>query len=121
MLYEFKSRATGSVTMTGDVGKIILEIIGKRPEAQGIITVAQMPAAITALQAAVARERAAGAAGGSGGAGADSGSSGRGDDGDADRDDPDSGYAVGFAQRAYPLIDMLQRAHAAGKDVTWGV
>ena len=48
MLFEFKSRATGSVVMTADVGKKVLPLIGKSPDPQGIITVNQMPAAIAA-------------------------------------------------------------------------
>ena len=32
MLYEFKSRATGTITMTDSVGRQVLEIIGKSPD-----------------------------------------------------------------------------------------
>ena len=57
MLFEFKSRATGTVVMTGDVGKKVLPLIGKSPDPKGIITVDQMPAAIAALEAACKREK----------------------------------------------------------------
>ena len=40
MLYEFRSRATGSVTMIGKAAEQVLKIIGKSPDATGIITVA---------------------------------------------------------------------------------
>ena len=56
MLFEFKSRATGSVVMTQDVGKKVLPLIGKTPDPKGIITVDQMPAAIASLEAACKRE-----------------------------------------------------------------
>ena len=56
MLFEFKSRATGSVVMTADVGKKVLPLIGKTPDPKGIITVDQMPGAIAALEAACKRE-----------------------------------------------------------------
>ena len=30
-------------------------------------------------------------------------------------------HAVSLRQRALPFIDMLQRAHQAGKEIVWGV
>ena len=53
MIYEFKSRATGSVVMTKPVAEWILKIVGKTPGATGIVTVDQMPAAIAALRTTV--------------------------------------------------------------------
>ena len=104
MIYEFKSRATGPVVMTQRVAENILETIGKAPGPQGIVTVDQMPAAIHALETAVARERAAPR------------------DGSAPAEaDEDGEPAVTLGQRAYPFIEMLRAAHAAGRDVTWGV
>lgn len=102
MLYEFKSRATGTVTMLKDVAETILDVIGKQPGSQGIISVDQMPAAIAALERAVARTR--------GGAGTD-----------PVKDDNEGEPIVGMGQRAYPFIEMLKAAHAAKADVTWGV
>jgi hypothetical protein len=57
MLYEFKSKATGTVTMTGTVAERILAIVGKEASSKGIFTVEQMPDAIAALQAAIDREK----------------------------------------------------------------
>ena len=57
MLYEFKCRATGTVTMTESVGRKIVELMGKSPGPKGIITVDQMPAAIKALRSAAERDR----------------------------------------------------------------
>ncbi len=39
---------------------------------------------------------------------------------DKAQDDGDP-YPVSLAQRAFPFIEMLETAHRAGKDVTWGV
>ncbi len=119
MLFEFKSRATGSVVMTQDVGKKVLPLIGKTPDPQGIITVSQMPAAIAALEAACKRENALAAAAKdrarNPGAARDAAAAG---DKDDLEDDP---HLIGICQRVYPLIEMLKAAHTAGKDITWGV
>ena len=41
---------------------------------------------------------------------------------DAPRDEePGQAISVGLSQRAFPLIDMLERAAKAGNDVVWGV
>ncbi|MFM1991454.1 MAG: hypothetical protein RJA99_4411 [Pseudomonadota bacterium] len=104
MLYEFKSKATGSVVMTGSVAERLLAIVGKEPGPKGIFTVEQMPAAIAALRAAVDHEKAEAPA-------ADA----------ADAPVPGAPRAVTLAQRAWPLIDMLQAAHAQGQPITWGV
>lgn len=110
MIYEFKSRATGSVIMTKPVAEWILQIVGKTPGATGIVTVEQMPGAIAALRAAIEQERQALRAEAQQGV----------PDEAASKDDADA-YPVSLAQRAYPFIEMLEAAHKAGKDVTWGV
>ena len=105
MLYEFRSRATGSVTMVGKAAEQVLKIIGKSPDATGIITVAQIPAAIAALEQAAEREPA-----------------------DQPQDDDDQNLRedarerfVSLRQRVYPLIELMREAKAADVDVTWGV
>jgi hypothetical protein len=118
MLYEFKSKATGTVVMTGPVAERMLAIIGKEPAARGIVTVEQLGPAIEALQQAVARERAEGAAG-DGRDGRDGHDDASGANGNDDRDDPRR--SVSLAQRAFPLIEMFTAARAADRDVTWGV
>ena len=54
MLYEFKSRRTGTVTMTQSVAERLLEIMGKTPGPAGIITVEQIPVQVTAMVKEVA-------------------------------------------------------------------
>ncbi len=106
MLYEFKSMATGNVVMTQKVAERLLAIIGKTPGPTGIILPEQMPAAIRALEAAIAEERAQGT----------------GDEREEeDERDPGRGPAVTLAQRAWPLIDMLTTAAQAEREITWGV
>lgn len=105
MTYTFKSKAAGDVIMLAAVADGLLGIIGKEAAPRGIIEPAAMPAAIAALQAAIAEE---------GGADARSAS---------DQDEPDAHAprAVSLGARAWPLIEMLREAHAAGEPVVWGV
>ena len=56
MIYKFKSKATGDLIMTQPVGERVLSLIGKPATPQGIIEVDQIPAAISALETAVAAE-----------------------------------------------------------------
>ena len=86
MIYEFKSRATGSVVMTQEVAEAILKIIGKSAGPQGIIVPDAMAAAIAALEAASATQKAAG-------------------------EDDEGKPIVSIGQRAFPFIDKIGRAH----------
>lgn len=108
MLYKFKSRATADVIMLEPNGRQLLRIIGKNPDdAHGIVTAAQIPGAMAALEAAVAADEAAR------GATADE---------DEERADDEQGAAhdkVRLRQRAAPFIDMLRRSAADGHDVVW--
>lgn len=108
MIYEFKSLATGTVVMTQDNAEKLLKVMGKQPGETGIITVDQMPAAIAALQNDLPTENAA-----------ETEST---DPADNDEEsDGDSQPVVSLRQRALPLIEVMQTAHKAGKDITWGV
>ena len=110
MLYKFKSKVTGDLIMLGPSGRQILKIIGRNqdaPPGPGILLPQDMPAAIEALEAAVAQDEAlrlrqlqeaqeAGEA-------------------------PPQLEGVSLRQRAVPFIEMLQRCHRADKEVVWGV
>lgn len=112
MVYEFKSRATGSVLMLAPVAETLLEIIGKAAGPRGVITVEELGPAIVALQTAVQQERQAQAQ-------ADRETRG---DGKAHEDQPaETEPRVSLAQRAFALIEMFTRARDAGKAVTWGL
>lgn len=107
MLYKFKSKATGEVIMTGPIGDAVLRTMGKAPGAQGIVQVSEMPGAIAALEAAVADDERARAE-----AEAAAAAEGR-------KLPPREG--VSLRQRAWPLVEMMKRAHAADEDIVWGV
>ncbi|MFA7665261.1 MAG: DUF1840 domain-containing protein [Burkholderiaceae bacterium] len=114
MIYEFKSRVTGTVVMNKGAAEWVLSVIGKQPGPQGIVTVEQMPAAIDALRKAVEDEkreiRAARR------------ESAHNEDEAGDEDDEDGPSAiVTHAQRAWPFIEMLVAAHKGGREITWGV
>ena len=98
MLYKFKSKNAGDLIMLEPDGKHVLEAIGKSPGAKGIILAADIPAAISALQAAIAKEEIASKA-----------------EGVEPLDGP------GLRQRAVPFIDMLRLNQRSGDDVVWGV
>jgi len=109
MLYKFKSRATGDLILLNEQGRRLLQIMGKEPTAQGIVTVAQIPAAVAAIEAAVAQEEQAmrGAP--------------RAVDADASQEqDGAAADRITLRQRATPFIDMLQRSAAENADVVWG-
>ncbi len=108
MIYKFKSKAAGDVIMMGPTGDKVLGLIGKSASAQGIIEPAQMPAAIQALADAIAADDAARAA-------AD------GQDGDDEAASSGARDAISLRQRAWPLVEMMKRAHAADAPITWGV
>ncbi len=107
MIYKFKSKAAGDVIMMGPSGDHVLQIIGKQPVPKGIIEPAAMPAAIAAIEKAVVDEEAARQQ-----AEAEAASQGK---TLAPRE------TVTLRQRAWPLVDMMKRAHAAGKEIVWGV
>ena len=111
MLYKFKSKATADLIMLEANGKQILRIIGKEPALKGIVEVAEMPEAIEALRRAVQQEE---------DALAQVKSQKALDANDAKSAATDREQPVSLKQRATPFIDMLQRAHKAGKDLVWG-
>ena len=101
MLFEFKSKATGNLIMTDAVGRQALDVIGKTASVAGIITVAEMPAALQALKQAVGVSKSIGQ-----GAGQDEGT-----------EEP----TVPLASRLLPLIEMIERSQKGGEDIVWGV
>lgn len=108
MLYKFKSKAAGDVIMLQATGDQILQIIGKEPAARGIILPEQIPLAIAALEQAIAQGQAAAAVAPRGEA-------------QQEPDDTPPSERVSLRQRAAPFIDLLRRAHAADKEVVWGI
>jgi len=96
MIYEFKSKAAGDVIMLQPHGDQLMRLIGREPAAKGIIEVADMPAAMRALQDAAARSQQPG-------------------------DDANGERQVGLKQRVWPMVEMMKRSHAASEPIVWGV
>ena len=110
MLYKFKSKAAGDVIMLGPNGDQVMRIIGKEPAATGIIEVVHMPGAIAAIEAAIVHSE------------ADSKAARATQPAAAAPDAQHSGgERISLRQRAWPLVEMLKRAHAAGEPIVWGV
>ncbi len=105
MLYKFKSRAAADLIMLEPQGRQIVTIMGKTPGASGIVTAAQIPAAIAALEAAVAAEEAQPPV----------------DEAGEEAAEQERVEAVRLRQRVAPLIEMLRRSAAEQVDVVWGV
>jgi cyclopropane-fatty-acyl-phospholipid synthase len=85
-------------------GRQILQIVGKTLGPSGIITAAQIPGAMAALEAAVAADEALAADAQE----------------QADEDGAERPDTVRLRQRAAPFLEMLRRSVAEGHDVVWG-
>jgi hypothetical protein len=107
MLYKFKSKAAGDLIMLEPNGRRVLEIIGKDAGPKGIILAEEMPAAMRALEEAIAREEAEQNAAI--------------EEAKAKGQVPPKFDAVSLRQRAVPFLDMLRRCGQAGKEIVWGV
>ena len=102
MLYVFRSQADADLIMLEPVGNQLLRILGREPAPRGIIEAAALPAAIQAIEAAVAAERRQ-----------------HGKEDEAEEDLKE--LRVGLAQRAWPMLEMMKRALAERADIVWGV
>lgn len=115
-MYKFKSRVTGDLIMLEPNGRQILAIIGKASDAnpaKGIVLPQDMPAAIAALQDAIAADESARAA-------ALAEAKEKGEKGEQGESAPKL-QGISLKQRALPFIDMLTRCHKADMEIVWGV
>jgi hypothetical protein len=111
MLVTFKSAASADVIMFGDAAKNLIAILGKDPDdPKGIVTVEQLPEAIARLRAAIEEDRARHAEHGEA-------------DEEAERESGRTGMGapVSLAQRAWPLLEMLEFSQREDVPVVWGV
>lgn len=105
MLVQFVSSETGEVLMYADVARVLLQAMGKETTARGAFLPEQMLPAAQALRDAVQRSEAA--------------------QPPAEEDEEEEGkkkeIVVGLRQRAWPLIDMLERTARSGPkaNVVW--
>ena len=109
-LIRFSSKAAGELFMFEQDARHLLGILGKEQTPKGIITADQVAGAIATLKAAIDTQTQE--------AGADAKPA-------LEPADPDladtQAQRVSLRQRAFPLIDMLERAQAKQTDVLWGV
>ncbi len=110
MIVTFQSPASGDVIMFGDVAHRMMELMGKDPDPKGIVTVEQLPDAIARLRAAVEADKQQ-----------------RADMREEDRPQFETGEGgikrpyVSLAQRAAPLMELLEWSLKKKKPVVWGV
>ncbi len=107
MLIKFKSKASGDVIMLGESGKEMLRLLGKdADDSKGIFTAEQLPGAIAALKQAIA---------------ADTALPHPHQEEKSTDTKPDVGDSVHLYQRAFPVLELMERALQEDTYVTWGV
>jgi len=104
MIVTFKSKAAGDVIMFGDSAHALMKVMGKSVDRTGIITPEQLPGAIAALKAAIEESRSQPAP-----------------DEEVEAEKPAMTQHVSLAQRAIPLLELLEWAQKKNTPVTWGV
>jgi hypothetical protein len=107
MLVTFSSKVDANIVMLGDHAKAILSIAGKPmgdtlPE-RGVFTAEQLPEAIRMIETAISAE-----------------SPPQAEDLDEPKPHP-MNEAVRLGQRAFPILQMMRKAHLAGAPVLWEV
>lgn len=110
MSITFKSQATGDLFMLQVHAEALLKLLGKTPGPQGILEVKDMSAALATLRALtdeVPQQPVVE------------------DEETGERlPQPEPTFAdepVSLRKRAWPLIQMIERAQAADKPIVWGV
>jgi Domain of unknown function (DUF1840) len=104
MIYKFKSKATADLVMLEASGQQILSIIGKSGT-QGIVTVSEQSAAISAIEAAIASEE-------------NQRKEAEAEAAKEGRKLPPPGITL--RARAWPFVEMLKAAQKENADVIWG-
>jgi hypothetical protein len=97
MLVRFDSKV-GSITMFGDIATELLKLMGQTGALPGALLAADIPAAVERLRQAVEKQPVKPA-------------------GEERKDDAEP--KVSLRQRAFPLIELLDRAAKRGADVVW--
>ncbi len=106
MIYKFRSKAHGDLLMLAVNGDHMLRIIGKEPAPRGIIEAKALPAAMSALAAAIAHDEQWHAEHGNE---------------DTEAAPADAAARVRLHQRMWPMLEMMRRAEAENADIVWGV
>ena len=95
MLVRFDSKV-GMLQMFGDVAKTLLRMMGQSGSVPGAILAKDIPAAVERLRQGVGMAPKA-----------------------AEKADENGEAPVNLSQRAFPLIELLERAAKSGADVVW--
>lgn len=113
MLVKFNSSSAGEMVTMAPTARGLLEIIGKECTARGVITAEQLPDALLRLRKAVAEEKARLEAARSLGEGDETA--------EAAEDEKKTGKlpVVTLGQRAWPLIELLERTRNEDGFVLW--
>lgn len=98
MLVTFHTKAYADITMFGDVAKSLLTLMGHSGTIPSAILAADVPAALAKLKHALALPQAA-----------------AGEAASAEAEE----VPVSLAQRAFPLVKLLEAAANANADVMW--
>ncbi len=108
-MYKFRSQATADLIMLTPTGDRVLALLGREPAPQGIVEVADMPAAIERLTQAVAEdeERRARPP----------------EEAEPTEDSParEPLDPVSLRQRVWPLVQMMRQCIEADRPIVWGV
>jgi len=117
MLVTFRSKATESITMFGDVAHALLELMGASGHVPGALNAQDVPPALTRLEAEIEAMKAQADA-------PTPAQPANNEDFAADEDaDAESGKPkerpVSLTTRAIPLLSLLKRAAAAHEGIVW--
>ena len=102
MLVQFETRASGSITMFGDIAVKLLHLMGRRPAMPSAILPEDIPEALQRLRTGIA-------------AAEDAGTDGQ----VTDAGNEEEGHHVSLRTRAFPLIEMLEAAAEEQVPVMW--
>lgn len=102
MLVTFRTDAYANITMFGNVAVSLLRMMGHSGTVPSAILAKDVPRALERLKAAVAKDKAAGGAAAQGA-----------------QDDDSEEPRVSLANRAFPLIELLEAAAKRKSDVMW--
>ena len=102
MLITFHTPSYADITLFGEVGKKLIELMGHTPTVPGAILAEDLPAALTSLRAGIATASAQ-------------------EQSAPPNDSPqdDAPRPVSLAHRALPVIQLLESALAGKQNVMW--
>ncbi|HEX8989045.1 MAG TPA: DUF1840 domain-containing protein [Rhodocyclaceae bacterium] len=103
-MITFRSEVGPDIMMFNDVAHQMMQLMGKEQTDRGVVTVEQLPGSIARLKTAAALDKAQ-----------------HGDPLNDEDEESEAARPVGLAQRAVPLIELLEISLARQKPVTWGV